>query len=413
MPPEDETMEPAPAKRGRSPRRRRAHKPEHSVASEPGGAESGGAESARAVAPARAKRTRRQLPASTKRLMFVLAGVLVLAGSVGGFYLTSDAFEERVPVLVSARAIEAGETVSSADLRSELIVAGSVPHIPWTPDASAFFEGTVALQPIPDGGLVRYEMVALVETVPEGDELVVEVPLDLGLTTEAVFEGDLVLLVDPGVAPTPEDPGRPRKVVREFTLTSLDGEQMRLILPAQEWAEWTALLDEVGGTLMVKDLGPRADVAQTSENLDAVWASQWSEAVEELKVAEEAAPPTAGPGELEVIVTLDASLVPSPVAEGDQVLLIDPGAEPLGNDPGRPQKVLQNLELENFADGQMQLFVGPEDWQYWRSLPDVLGADPMILPVPAGTDIEDLAARLDAVWDQQWRRQVAEATAPA
>ena len=236
------------------------------------------------------------MPESTKKLLFILAGVLVLVGSVGGFYMTSDAFEQRVPVLVAGRYIAAGETLSAVDFTSELMITGAVPHIAWTDDAPAAFEGTVALQEIPAGGLVRYEMVALVDTVPEGDELVVEVPLDLSLVTEDVLEGDLVLLVDPGTAPTPDDPGRPRKVVREFTLESFDGAQMRLILPAQEWAEWTELLEEVGGTLMVKDLGPLADVEATSNSLNSVWQSQWAEAAAEVAAAVAAAPPTAGPG---------------------------------------------------------------------------------------------------------------------
>lgn len=382
---------------------------------EPADGDEAGLEPERApdASPAKAKRTRRQLPESTKRLLFIIAGVLVLVGSVAGFYLTSDAFESRVPVLVAARDIEAGETVSAADFGSELIVTGSVPHIPWTADVPLSLEGTVALQPIPLGGLVRYDMVALVDTVPEGDELVVEVPLDLSLVTEEVTEGDLVLLVDPGVAPLPGDPGRPRQVVREFTLTSFDGSMMRLILPAQEWAEWTDLLSEVGGVLMVKDLGPRADVAATSESLDAVWQSQWSEAAAATAMAAAMAAPEAGPGELEVIVALDASLVPTDVAAGDLVLLVDPGAAPLGNNEGRPRKVIGTLELENFSGGQMRLFVGPEDWQYWRTLPDELGAAPMILPVPPGTDVEDMSGRLDAVWDEEWRRLLADATAPA
>ena len=403
--PDDETTEAAPARPGRSRLRGKAREPEP--------AESGTeAQPAPAAAPAKAKKTRRQMPESTKRLLFIVAGVFVLVGSVGGFYLTSDAFESRVPVLVAAREIAVGETLVQADFDSELIITASVPHIPWTADAPLFFEGTVALQPIPWGGLVRYDMVAQADTVPEGDELVVVVPLDLSLVTEQVAETNLVLLVDPGAVPAAGDPGRPRKVVREFTLTSFDGAQMRLILPAREWAEWTALLDQVGGTLMVKDLGPLADVAATSENLDAVWASQWSEAVEEFAQVAEAAAPVAGPGELEVIVSLDASLVPSGVAEGDLVLLIDPGAAPLGNDAGRPREVLDTLRLENYFEGQMQMFVGPEQWQYWRSLPGDLAATPMILSVPEGTDIEDMQQRLDAVWVLEWRQQLAESAAP-
>ena len=405
MPPENETAEEAPATPGRSLFRRKAPETQTPEPGEPGAAV--------AAAPAKAKKTRRQIPESTKKLLFILAGVLVLIGSVGGFYLTSDAFESRVPVLVSARDISTGETLTPPDLRSELIVPGLVPHIPWTEAAPASFEGTVALQPIPAGGLVRFDMVAEVDTLPEGDELVVEVPLDLSLVTEDVFEGDLVLLVDPGVAPAADSPGRARKVVREFTLTSFDGKGMRLILPAQEWAEWTELLEQVGGILMVKDLGPLADVEATSESLDAVWETQWSEAAAEVAVAEAAVAPTAGPGELEVFVSFDAGLVPTPVADGDLVLLVDPGAAPLGNDPGRPRKVLDTLTLENFSDGQMQMFVAPEEWQYWRTLPEELGAAPMILPVPPGTDVEDMSARLDAVWDQEWRDQVAAAAAPA
>ena len=98
-----------------------------------------------------------------------------------------------------------------------------------------------------------------------------------------------------------------------------------------------------------------------------------------------------------MIVSLDAGLVPSGVAEGDLVLLIDPGAAPLGNDSGRARSVLRipsgddelraielvsrAMELVNYADGQMQMFVGPEEWLYWRSLPDDLGGTPMVLPV--------------------------------
>ena len=386
----------------------RRHKPR----ADPSGDSSVAHDEELAAAPAEAKKKRRPMPESTKRLLFIIAGVFVLVGSVGGFYLTSDAFEERVPVLVAAREIAAGETLTAADFGSELMITGAVPHVPWTADAPLFFDGKVVLELIPLGGLVRYDMVAEVDTVPEGDELVVIVPLNPILVTEAVAEGDLVLLVDPGVAPAEDDPGRPRKVVREFTLTNFDGAKMRLILPAREWAEWEALLEEVGGTLMVKDLGPLADVAATSQNLNAVWEMQWSEAVQEVALAAEAAAPVAGPGELEVIVSLDAGLVPSGVAEGDLVLLVDPGAAPLGNDRGRPRKVLDTLELENYADGQMQMFVDPEQWQYWRSLPDDLGATPMVLPVPLGTDVEDLSERLDAVWDQEWRQQVAEASAP-
>ena len=364
-----------------------------------------------AAAPAKAKKTRRRMPDSTKRLLFIILGILVLFFSVMGFYWTSDAFDERVPVLVSAREIEAGETVSAADFGSDLVVVGSIPHVPWTPETPFLFDGMVASRLIRFGTLVRLDMFIEAETAPVGVQLEVEVPLDLSLATGEVADGDLVLLVDPGVEPVEGDEGRPRQVVRQFTLTNFDGIQMRLFLAPEDWAEWEALLADVGSTLMVVDLGVGADPEETSQRLDAVWQAQWAAAADEVAAAVAAAQagPVAGPGELEVIVNLDASLVPSGVAEGDLVLLIDPGAEPLGNDPGRPARVIDTLVLENYSEGQMQMFVPPAEWLYWRSLPDELGADPLVLPVADGTDVAAMSAQLDAEWNAIWERSVAEA----
>ena len=79
--------------------------------------------------------------------------------------------------------------------------------------ARAVISPPVALQPIPLGGPVRWDMVAEVDTVPEGDELVVVVPLDLSLVTEGVSERDLVLLGRPrgrsgGAEASAPGPGR-------------------------------------------------------------------------------------------------------------------------------------------------------------------------------------------------------------
>ena len=374
-----------------------------------------------APAAATAKKARRQMPESTKRLLFVIAGLFVLVGSVAGFYLTSDAFDERVAVLVAARDIDAGETLTAADFGSDLVVAGAIPYVPWTPDAPSAFDATVALQPIPAGALVRNEMFIQASTLLDGVGLEVIVPLDLSLAAEEVAEGKSVLLVDPGVDPVEGDEGRPRQVVRQFRLTGLEGTQMRLLLPPEEWAQWEALLEDVGGTLMVVEPEAGADEEETMRRLDTVWAAQWAEKLEEVAQSIAAAEPEAGPGELEVIVPLDASLVPSGVAERNLVLLVDPGAAPLGNDSGRPQSVLlipsgddelSAIELVNYADGQMQMFVPPEEWLWWRSLPDDLGAAPMVLPVAEGTDVDDMIERLNAQWHDAWEKSVAESLEP-
>ncbi|MYG98021.1 MAG: hypothetical protein F4011_03840 [Acidimicrobiaceae bacterium] len=415
--------EAAPAGRVRFRRRGKARSPEAS-APETGAPEADGSVSGQPAEPdaaresspraARAKKTRRQMSAGVKRFLLIVAGLLVLVASVLGFYMTSDAFDERVLVLVAARDIGDGDTVSAADFGSApVLLDPSVPHVPWTESAPFFFEGMVAVQPIPAGSLAFFEMVREPESGAEGSELEVIIPLDLVMATQGVSDGEEVLLVDPGQPASEVDPGRPRQVVRSFRLTNFEGSQMRLFLPPEPWAEWEALLEAVGGTLMVVPLGDGGDPDEMTQRLDAVWQAQWSADVEAIaqaaSEAEAEAEEVAGPGELEVIVSLDTSLVPSGVYEGDLVLVIDPGAEPLGNDPGRPRRVIDTLRLENYAAGQMRMFLPPEEWQHWRSLPDELGGTPMVLPVPAGSDIDDMSARLEAAWQAAWQQSVTEA----
>ncbi len=387
------------------------------------------------AAPRKARRARRRSSPTTRRIILAVIGALVLAASVAGFYLTSEAFDERTPVLVAARDIEAGETVAASDFTSALMVVDPVvPFTRWTPGAPFEFSGKVAAQAILMGELVRGSMLIEENTVPRGVELEVVVPLDTSLATQGVFDGDLVLLIDPGVEPTESGPGRPRRVVRQFELRNFDGSRMRLILEPEEWAEWERLLAEVGATLMVQKVGLAGNPAETADEmaarLDAVWQEQWSAAVEEVAgaVAVQTGP-EAGPGELEVIVSLDTSLVPSEVSEGDLVLLVDPGEPPTGNNRGRSRSVLgvprsgegleavelekRAIELEHYADGQMRRFEPPGEWLWWHSLQSELGAAPLVLPVPDGSDVGAMIGRLDAEWRAAWERAVQEALASA
>ena len=358
--------------------------------------------------PARAERSRRRTSDTGRRILLVLLGLLVALGSVAGFYFTSDAFDRRVPVTVAAFGLEVGDTVQPGDLTSSLVVAGSLPHVPWTPLVSAEFEGLVAAQRVPLGGLVRHDMFIAADTVPVGVSLEVVIPLDVSLATEGVADFDHVLLVDPGALPTAEAPGRPRKVLRDYELRNFDGSQMRLFETPEAFAEWERLKDQVGGTFMVVPLGLGGGVEETAQRLDAVWHEQWTEAVAEVEAARIAAQPQPDAGELEVVVSLDTSLVPTPIGADALVLLIDPGAEPVGNDPGRPRRVLRSLQLAGFEGGSMRLFVPPEEWHYWQSLPDELGATPMALPVTEGTNVEDMSERLNAVWNSAWEAALAD-----
>ena len=84
-------------------------------------------------AAAPAKKARRQLPQSMKRILVIVAGVFGMVASIGGFYYVSDAFDQKVPVLVAATDIAAGETIGAQSLTSASVVIGSIPHVPWTP----------------------------------------------------------------------------------------------------------------------------------------------------------------------------------------------------------------------------------------------------------------------------------------
>ncbi|WP_420446138.1 SAF domain-containing protein [Candidatus Poriferisodalis sp.] len=349
---------------------------------------------------ARAEKTRRKLSESGRRVLFIVLGLIVLVGSVLGFYLTSDAFDDRVAVLIAARDLQAGEILTSDDLSPALVVVGPIPYVPWNPFTRLDFDGKVTLQAIPAGALILDDHVTDAETVPVGVELEVIVPLDTSLATDGVLEGDDALLVDRGAEPAESDPGRPRKVVRQFTLTNFDGSRMRLFLAPEEWAEWSQLLDDVGGSLMVVPIGIGGDADETTQRLNAVWEAQWKAAVVAVERVAIAIKPSAGPGELEVVVSLDASLVPSGVSDGELVLLIDPGVSPLGNNAGRARSVIGTLQLENFEGGQIRLFVPPEEWLHWRLMPDRLGASPMVLPVADGTDVDDMIQRLNELWLQ-------------
>lgn len=127
--------------------------------------------------------------------------------------------------------------------------------------------------------------------------------------------------------------------------------------------------------------------------------------------------PAAAPSgeDLEVIVPLDTSLVPTPPQRGDLVLLVDPGAPPAEGDPGRPRQVFQWLELRDFDGSSMRMFVPPAEWARWRDVHTALGSAPQVLPVPLGGDPEAMARSLNEVWAAEWEAaaQLVEASLPA
>ena len=347
-------------------------------------------------------KARRQTPQSTRRILLIVLGVLVMAGSVTGFYLTSDAFDKRTPVLVSAVDIQQGEEVSAGLFTSSLAVMGSIPHIPYTPDAPYAFEGFIAKQPIPAGTVVLGAMMLPPEGQPIGNELEVTVQFDTSLATTELYDGDRVLLVDPGREPTAEDPGRPQQALQALTLRNYQSGSMTMFLEPEEWAVWKDLPADFGALPQLLPVPTGGIAEEFGQQVNVVWLSEWERKAAAIAEASPPEGPTAGPGELEVVVALDTSLAPSGVSEGSNVLLIDPGLPPTSEELGRPRKVLRTLRLENFDGTAMRLFVPPEQWVQWQKLSDDLGASPMVLPIPDGTDVDEMVQRLNIEWEGQW-----------
>lgn len=337
-----------------------------------------------------------RLSRRARRLLLAASGTLVAAGSVAAFYFLAASLDERVWVVVAASEISAGQVVEAADLDPALVHPGVVVHLRWGESSGSRLAGLVAAHDIAAGTMIGPAMLMVPDHVPSG-MLRLDVPLDAGLAAGGVADGDLVLLVDPGTGGSAGALGRPRRVVRPFEVTGYSGSQMSLALTPEQWRVWRSRLRAAGGAFEVVPVPLGAEVEDLAGRLDAVWAADWSD--EHAEALKRSGP---GPGELEVQVRFDESLAASGVSEGDRVLVVDPGAGPTVEDSGRPRSVLTEMVLERYDGGVARLFVAADEWLWWRSLADSLGAEPMVLPVAAGADSAALAESLDAGWRRRW-----------
>ena len=354
-----------------------------------------------------------------RRVVLVAAGVLVIVVAVAGYLLTSGTFDDAVEspgVLVAAVDIAPGTVLTGAEFTVADVDLGGLPHIPFAPEAPFLFEGMVAEGPIPAGLPVLDAMFRSVQSAPLEDQLEVLVELDLSATPSEVFEGDTVLLVDPGLEPTAETGGRAASVLAALVLSQFDGTATRLFVQPEEWDFWANLPERIGAAPQVLPVPLGGDPEDMAARLDAVWAGEYEARIDALATVEsllaaESAEPVAGPGEFEVSVELDPALSAAPLAEGDLVLLIDPGVLPGTGAEGRPRQVLQAVELEVLAESSVRMFVPPEEWAYWTNLPETLGAAPLALPVADGSDTDAVAATLDALWLADYETALAEVQA--
>lgn len=333
-----------------------------------------------------------------------ISGLVLMAASVTGFWATAAAFDQRIAAVVAARDLPQGHVLGVGDLTSAEVLLGDVPHLRWTDGTPEALAGLAIAHAVPAGSLVGAHLLVEPSVGAFGDALEVVVQIDTSLAPSGVREGETVLLVDPGATPSLERAGRPRSVIRTLDLASFDGAAMRLFVPPAEWVRWRALPAELGAAPMVLPVPLGGDPAGLATELDALWAASYSQEAAGLQPFGAGWRDRAAPGELEVLTPVDLSLTPSGVAQGDLVLLVDPGAPRGSADGGRPRSVLRAMRLEHYEDGIVGVWAQPAEWVWWRSLPERLGAAPMVLRVPAGTDTDAVAEELDERWRRAWEQ---------
>lgn len=382
--------------RGRSSRRRLAPRE---------AAVGGFVEPERAAAAGVPTRAPRRLGGRARRVLLALAGLLLAVSSVAGFVRTADAFDERAAVVVAARNLPRGHVLSAGDLDAALVLPGVVPHLEWSDGAAAALAGLAVTHSVPAGSLVTAGMLAAPAAGAFGDHLEVLVPVDTSLVPSGVAEGELVLLIDPGAAPSGSDPGRARRVIDTLVAESLAGNALRLFAPPAEWVQWQTLPARLGGLPMVLPVPLGGDAAGLAAELNAVWAAehrQASAAGSPLGAAWETA---GGPGLLQTVVPVDVSLSASGVAQGGLALLVDPGVPLDAASGGRPRSVLRSVRLDHYRDGLLGIWAEPAEWVWWQSLAQRLGAAPMLLRVSPDADTDAMSADLNEAWRKHWEQR--------
>ena len=338
-------------------------------------------------------------------MLVAAAGVLIAASSVAGFGWTAAAFDERVAVMVAARDLPEGHVLAAADVDAALVLPGSVPHLAWGADAAQALAGLALVHRVPAGSLVTYEMLTAPASGPFGDLLEVHVPIDASLSPAGIAEGEVILLIDPGAAPSAGGTGRPRQVIDTLVVESLAGSALRLYAPPEQWVRWQTLGSRLRAVPMALPVPLGGNPAELAAALDAVWAADHEQAAAADSPLGSAWETAGQPGLLPSVLAVDASLSPSGIAQGDTALLVDPGVPLDAATGGRPRSVLRPVTLDHYRDGLLGIWAAPAEWVWWQNLPQRLGAAPLVLRVEPGTDTGQIAADLNDAWHAEWERR--------
>ncbi len=347
----------------------------------------------------------RRLGGGARRVLLAAAGVLLATGSIAGFVRTADAFDKRSAVVVAARDLPRGHVLSAGDLDAALMQPGVVPHLEWSDSTAAALAGLAVTHSVAAGSLVTAGMLAGPAAGAFGDRLEVLVPVDMSLVPSGVVEGDLVLLIDPGAAPSGSGPGRARRVIDTLVAESLAGNALQLFASPAEWVRWRTLPARLGGLPMVLPVPLGGDAAVLAAELNAVWAADHQSAAAAGSPLGAVWETAGGPGLLQTVVPVDVSLSASGVAQGDLALLVDPGVPLDAASGGRPRSVLRSVRLDHYRDGLLGVWAEPAEWVWWQSLAQRLGAAPMLLRVSPDADTDAVSAELNEAWRKHWEQR--------
>lgn len=99
--------------------------------------------------------------------MRVVVGVILMLFAIAGTASIVKKAQDRVPVLVAARSVEAGEVIRSSDLRvANISIAGGVSYLEAS--ESRAIHGQVAAKPISAGEILSSHSVASKASLPAG-----------------------------------------------------------------------------------------------------------------------------------------------------------------------------------------------------------------------------------------------------
>ena len=186
--------------------------------------------------PVPGKKVRKEGTTSSRRVLWILVSIVLLALSIGGFYITALRADDTQSVLVASAAIPQGEEITSDMFTTVNIVpAGGITYT--SGNRAGEFVGMTARGYIPSGTPVQSEM--FFSPVEAEEAVLLECVLDFEVFPggEEVASGDFVLMIDPGEDPGGEGRGTAAYVVEARYLDNLEESQLRESLPPNEWSE--------------------------------------------------------------------------------------------------------------------------------------------------------------------------------